>query len=64
MNPQYLIDQLELQHNQIVKLTELTADLKEHLMHLSAQVQSVTHRLNCVSDKLSDQAVLVQKIID
>ena len=31
---------------------------------LQAQVQALTHRLNCLSDKVSDQAVVLSKLID
>lgn len=49
---------------QIQHLQEVVREQKEHLMMLSAQVQSLTHRTNCLSDKVSDQAVLISKIVD
>lgn len=54
MNPQYLLDQLKAQSEQIKELREVVQDQKEHLMLLSAQVQSVTQKLNYLSDKLID----------
>jgi len=38
--------------------------LKEAMGFLQAQVQAVTQKMNCLSDKVSDQAVVIGKLID
>jgi hypothetical protein len=47
-----------------VKLMELCEEQKEQIRFLQAQVQALGHRLNCLSDKVSDQAVIIGKLID
>ena len=37
---------------------------QEAMGFLQAQVQSLTHRVNCLSDKASDQAVVLSKLIE
>lgn len=37
---------------------------QEAMGFLQAQVQSLTHRVNCLSDKTSDQAVVLSKLIE
>ena len=48
-----------------------TADLyrligrqQEWTEHLSAQVAALTHRLNALSDKVTDQSVVIGKLLD
>lgn len=48
----------------IESLINEVKEMREHMLHLAAQVQSVTHRLNCLSDKVSDQAVVLSKLVD
>jgi len=46
------------------KLAREFEKMKEAMGFLQAQVQSLTHRMNGLSDKVSDQAVVIGKLID
>ena len=38
--------------------------LREHLFNLAEQVKELTQRLNCLSDKVTDQSTLIEKLVD
>ena len=46
------------------KLAREFEKMKEAVGFLQAQVQSLTHRLSVISDKVSDQSVVIGKLID
>lgn len=46
------------------KLAREFEKMKEAMGFLQTQVQSLTHRLNVISDKVSDQSVVIGKLID
>lgn len=46
------------------KLAHEFEKMKEAMGFLQSQVQSLTYRLNSLSDKVSDQSVVLSKLID
>lgn len=46
------------------KLAHEFDKMKDAIGFLQAQVQSLTHRFNALSDKVSDQSVHIEQLID
>ena len=40
------------------------AELRKHVFNLTEQVKELTQRLNCLSDKVTDQSTLIEKLVD
>ena len=64
MNLQYLLDELAKQNKQLIYLTKEHEAMKDHLLQVSKQMQELTQRLNCLSDKVTDQSTLIEKLVD